>query len=242
MNAIFLTARLKSTRLKRKVLLELYGIPLILYIVNRIRANTDTRIILCTSTNSQDDELCDFAFENSLDCFRGAEEDVLDRYYHAALKFNIDKFYIVYADEPFIDINLMQDTLNIMNQSEPEFVDNSNFIDGTFGYGMTFHAIKYIAKVKTLNNLEVWGPYVRSLPGINVLTFNHDHKITNVRLTVDYEEDWTMFKEMINILGGDYKYCALSEIIKAYLKQNFYEINGHRINDYNFRIKDQSAY
>ena len=117
---------------------------MIQYLVNRIRANSDIRIVLCTSINKQDDDLVDYALHNSIDYYRGSEEDVLERYYQASKEFNVNKFYIIYGDEPFIDIELMQKTLKQMNESKNQFVDNSDYVDGTFGYGMTLNAIKYI--------------------------------------------------------------------------------------------------
>lgn len=242
MNAVFLTARLKSTRLKRKVLLDVDGIPVIQYLVNRIQANSDIKIILCTSTSKQDDDLVNYAIQNSINCYRGSEEDVLERYYQAAKEFNIDKFYIVYGDEPFIDIELMQSTLQQMNKSENKFVDNSDYIDGIFGYGMTFNAIKYINENKTLKELEVWGSFVKNLPNIKTIINMSKHEKKKVRLTIDYKEDLQMFVELINLIGGNYKRYLTAQIIDTYLENKLFEINGFRMDDYAQRIEEQEKY
>jgi len=241
-NAVFLTARLKSTRLKRKVLLDVDGIPVIQYLVNRIQANSDIKIILCTSTSKQDDDLVNYAIQNSINCYRGSEEDVLERYYQAAKEFNIDKFYIVYGDEPFIDIELMQSTLQQMNKSENKFVDNSDYIDGIFGYGMTFNAIKYINENKTLKELEVWGSFVKNLPNIKTIINMSKHEKKKVRLTIDYKEDLQMFVELINLIGGNYKRYLTAQIIDTYLENKLFEINGFRMDDYAQRIEEQEKY
>ena len=242
MNAVFLTARLKSTRLKRKVLLDVDGIPVIQYLVNRIQANSDIKIILCTSTSKQDDDLVNYAIQNSINCYRGSEEDVLERYYYAAKEFNIDKFYIVYGDEPFIDIELMQSTLQQMNKSENQFVDNSDYIDGIFGYGMTFNAIKHINENKTLKELEVWGSFVKNLPNVKTIINMSKHEKKEVRLTIDYKEDLQMFVELINLIGGNYKRYLTAQIIDTYLENKLFEINGFRMDDYAQRIEEQEKY
>ncbi len=239
MNAVFLTARLKSTRLSRKVLLDVDGIPIIQYLVNRIRINSDVKIILCTSTNKQDDDLIDYAIQNSIDYYRGSEEDVLGRYYQAAKKFSIDKFYIVYGDEPFIDFELMKSTLQQMNESENQFVDNSDYIDGTFGYGMTLNAIKYINASKVSKGLEVWGNFVKSLPNIKTIINVSKHKKKKVRLTIDYKEDLQMFVKLIKLIGSNYKRYLTAKIVDVYLENKLFEINGHRMDDYAQRIKEQ---
>lgn len=242
MNAVFLTARLKSTRLKRKVLLDVDGIPVIQYLVNRIQANSDIKIILCTSTSKQDDDLVNYAIQNSINCYRGSEEDVLERYYHAAKEFNIDKFYIVYGDEPFIDIELMQSTLQQMNKSENQFVDNSDYIDGIFGYGMTFNAIKYINENKTLKELEVWGSFVKNLPNIETIVNISKYRKKRVRLTIDYKEDLKMFTKIIKLIGGNYKRYSVERIIDVYSKNKLFEINGFRMDDYVQRLEEQGRY
>ena len=42
------------------------------------------KIILATSDNSIEDELCDYIQSEGFDIFRGSENDVLERYYLAA--------------------------------------------------------------------------------------------------------------------------------------------------------------
>jgi len=60
--AFLITARLKSTRLPKKILLEVAGKPLIVHMLDRIkRALTIDKIIICTSTNPQDDPLEEIA-------------------------------------------------------------------------------------------------------------------------------------------------------------------------------------
>tara|TARA_B110000967_G_C18885897_1_gene563962 strand:- start:298 stop:1032 length:735 start_codon:yes stop_codon:yes gene_type:complete len=242
MKAIFLTARLKSVRLKRKVLLEVNAIPIIQYLINRILKNTDIKIILCTSTNKQDDDLIDFARKISLEYYRGSEEDVLDRYYQTALNFNIDKFYIIYGDEPFIDIDLMLETFKNMDQNKSQFVDNSSYIDGTFGYGMTFKAISHVVKSKIFTDLEVWGDFVRSLGEIEVIPNVFEGNKSKVRLTIDYKEDFIVFQEILVYLKHTYMDCTIPNIVDVYLKNDLLRINGHRIDDYTKRIVLQASY
>ena len=241
-NAIFLTARLKSTRLKRKVLLEVNGVPLIQYLINRIQKNTDIKIILCTSTNKQDDDLIYFARKISLEYYRGSEEDLLDRYYQTALNFNVDKFYIIYGDEPFIDIDLMLSTFKNMDQNKSQFVDNSSYIDGTFGYGMTCKAISHIVKNKNFTDLEVWGDFVRNLNGIETIFNIFEGDKSEVRLTIDYKEDFVVFQEILVYLKDSYLNSSIFNVVDVYLKNNLLRINGNRIVEYNQRIKEQAQY
>ena len=66
-----ITARLKSTRLPKKILLEVKGKPLIVHMINRIKYSKKIKnIIIATSTNTQDDILEDIARKEKILCFR----------------------------------------------------------------------------------------------------------------------------------------------------------------------------
>ena len=86
--SFLITARLKSTRLAKKILLEVQGKPLITHMINRIKyAKNINKIIICTSTNTQDDPLEKIAQQEKIDCYRGSEDDVLQRLLETAKTF-----------------------------------------------------------------------------------------------------------------------------------------------------------
>ena len=60
---IIITVRLKSTRLKEKVLRKVNGKVVLKYLTDRLRENFDGDIIICTSTHTQDTPLVTFAKE-----------------------------------------------------------------------------------------------------------------------------------------------------------------------------------
>ena len=77
-STFLITARLKSKRLPKKVLLEVQGKPLIVHMINRIKyAKKIDKIIICTSTNVQDDPLEEITKQENIYCYRGSEDDVL---------------------------------------------------------------------------------------------------------------------------------------------------------------------
>lgn len=85
MNLALLQARMGSTRLPGKVLKELNGVPLIQVLINRVvSAKCLDKLVVVTSTNSEDDALESYCNENNISVFRGSDWDVLDRFYSAA--------------------------------------------------------------------------------------------------------------------------------------------------------------
>ena len=103
--SFLITARLKSTRLKNKVLLPLNGFTVIERIIQRAKNILESsNIVLCTSTADQDLPLIDYAQKCSIKYFRGQPDDVLQRLLDAAELFGFDYFIGITADNPLFSI------------------------------------------------------------------------------------------------------------------------------------------
>ncbi len=77
-------ARMGSTRLPGKVMKEVLGKPLIGYLLERVSNSKHIdQIILATTINEEDDLLEHYVSGLGYEVFRGSENDVLSRYYHA---------------------------------------------------------------------------------------------------------------------------------------------------------------
>ena len=82
-----LSAREKSKRLPKKVILDLDGDPLILRLLKRLSlAQNIDKVILSTSVNEDDKVLVEIAKNNGYEYFCGSEDDKLDRYFQTAKK------------------------------------------------------------------------------------------------------------------------------------------------------------
>lgn len=239
-DAIMITARLKSTRLSKKVVRKVGGKEIIGYQIDRLKANTGRRILLCTSVDAQDDELAELAGRYGIDCFRGSEEDVIKRYHDACREYGIDRFYIVYGDEPFVDIPLMERTFAQLDVRRKIVVKNDSFPVGTFGYGMTLSAIREIDTRKTSTRNEVWGDMVASLDIEQLSNPCGMAGAERLRLTIDYAEDLLVFEAIIGAIGGGYLSMTVPELGALYAELNLQEVNGFRTLAYNARIADQA--
>lgn len=103
-DGIIIQARTGSTRLHNKILLPFYGEQRIIDILisNIKQACPDKTIVLATTNRSQDDVLAEVARQAGILCYRGDEDNVLDRFIRAAGAFGIDRFIRVCSDNPFL--------------------------------------------------------------------------------------------------------------------------------------------
>lgn len=103
-DGIIIQARTGSTRLHNKILLPFYGGQRIIDILigNIKQACAGKTIVLATTDRPQDDILAEVAREAGICCYRGDEDNVLDRFIRAAATFNLDRFIRVCSDNPFL--------------------------------------------------------------------------------------------------------------------------------------------
>lgn len=104
---VVVSARTSSTRLPGKALLPLQGLPMLTFLLRRLRALQSGVVILATTELAVDDELTELAAREEIGVFRGPESDLVARYVGAAKQFGLDTVARVTADCPFVDAELV---------------------------------------------------------------------------------------------------------------------------------------
>jgi spore coat polysaccharide biosynthesis protein SpsF len=110
--AATIQARTGSSRLPNKVMLPIVGKPMLSLQVERIqRSLLVDEIIIATSTNPNDNVIEDLARRLGISCFRGSEEDILDRIVGALRHFKVDVNVDFCGDCPLVDPAIMDSVL-----------------------------------------------------------------------------------------------------------------------------------
>jgi spore coat polysaccharide biosynthesis protein SpsF len=125
-------ARLSSKRLPGKVLLDIGGEPMLVRVVERTRqAKTVDGVVVATTLEAADECIERLCQLRGYDCYRGSLQDVLDRYYQAALAYQADVIIRLTADCPLIDGGVIDETVNAFlgrapgeGESFPERIDD----------------------------------------------------------------------------------------------------------------------
>lgn len=222
-SAIFLSIREKATRLPKKVLLEIKGKTVTEHLIERLKlAKLPDLIVLCTSTHPDDAVLVDIAKKNGIEYFRGSEEDKLDRYLNAALAFGIDFMVIVDGDDIFCDSVFIDKTIERFIQTDADFITCKELPLGVASSGIKLEALKKICEIKDEMDTEVWGGYFTKTGLFKVEYLEvEDEELRNpeIRMTLDYQEDFEFFKTVFDRLYVPGKVFTLKEIM-VLLKDN----------------------
>lgn len=239
-----ITARLKSTRLPRKVILELNNKPVIWHMINRLKLSPILdRIILCTSPNPQDKPLVDIAASENIDCFLGSEDDVILRLYEAARKFKLDYVLNITADCPLISIEYLEIIVDKYKETNADLIRCLGLPHGFFSYGLKIEAMRKVCEIKKSGETEVWGRYFTDTGLFNVVDIDipPEYVRPNYRLTLDYPEDFEFLKKIFEHFGENTYKASMPDIIK-YLDENpqVVEINEHCEELYKKRIEGQN--
>ena len=106
-------ARMSSSRLPGKVLLDIAGQPMLVRVVERVwRAETVDEVVVATTSDPSDDAVEALCKAHGYLFSRGSAHDVLDRYYQAARRFGGEVIIRITADCPLIDPGVIDMVVN----------------------------------------------------------------------------------------------------------------------------------
>ncbi len=222
-NAIFLSIREKATRLPKKVVLPIKGRTITEHLIERLKlAKLPQELIMTTSTHPDDDILADLAAKTGIRCFRGSEDDKLDRYLQAAKTHAVDFMVIVDGDDPFCDPIYIDRVIVKHLETGADFVYCDGLPLGAASSGFTRQALEKACEIKTQNDTEVWGGYFLKTGLFKVAKVEAREPLLRrpeVRMTLDYEEDYRFFQEIFNALYVPGKVFGLEEVMKLLEKR-----------------------
>ncbi|MCE2981946.1 MAG: glycosyltransferase family protein [Parachlamydia sp.] len=234
--ALFVQARMGSSRLPGKVLKEVLGKPLLSYLLERlkrVKEASDLRIL--TTNNERDDSIERLCRQEGVVCFRGSEEDVLERYYQAALQTPVDLIVRITADCPLIDPAVIDKVIQAHLQKISSIDYTSNSLELTFPRGMDVEVIslkaleKAFLEGKRADEREHVTPYIYRHPELfRLANVAHNPPLGHLRLTVDTVEDFKLIRLILERIYPNNPVFELNDILNC-LKEHpeWLRINAH---------------
>lgn len=202
--AIMIPVRLASSRLREKALLRVLGKTMIEHLIDRVKHSSVKRVILCTTTEKTDDRLVDIAHNNDIECFRGDTNDILARYYAAAVRFDIDYIVNVDGDDILCEPAYISKMAEVLESGEYDYVYIEGLPIGFYPVGIKTAALKKVCEIKDDENTEGWGRYFLKTGLFSLFRIDapEKHKMNDLRLTLDYEQDYELISGIIKLLDG----------------------------------------
>ncbi len=207
---IVIQARMGSSRLPGKVLSFINGITLLDHILNRLRRYNfpfNAPIIIATTNRTKDNIISEWCNYRKVKCFRGDENNVLNRYYECAKSYKIENIIRLTADNPLPDID---ELLNLINFHLANNYDYSNsFNQMPLGVGAEIFSLETLKISNQFSRSDFHREHVNEYIFENKNKFNigylhvEDDKLApNFSLTIDTDDDLKLMKKIANISGS----------------------------------------
>lgn len=214
-------ARMGSRRLPGKTLADLLGRPMLARVVDRVRqARTVDRVVVATSNGAADDKIAEFCWSEKILCFRGSEDDVLDRFYGAATEHDADVVVRITADCPLIDPGVMERVIERFRRGDCDYATNAlryTYPDGLDTEVFSMAALEQAwREARKQSEREHVTPYLRS-GKFRVVNVESDVPLEKrQRWTVDHPADLEFVRGVYSAFGGktDFTYQDVMQLLK----------------------------
>lgn len=224
-------ARLSSSRLPGKVLKEISGKPMLQWQVDRInKSRLVDEVIVATTTNPADNRIAQFCEKNKIACFRGSENDVLQRITDLITVNKVDIHVECFGDSPLIDPAIIDEFTGYLlkHQKTLDFVSNS--IKTTYPPGAEVIVYKGETLIKANELVSKHDP-LREHVSLNIYSKPHIFSVKNLEapehlyypelfMEVDTIEDFKVMKFILEQMKtSGQEIFSTSQIVKL-LKEN----------------------
>jgi len=242
-----IAVRLKSSRLSKKALLDLGGKPLLVRLYERVtQSKLMDRVIVCTSTHSEDDEIARIAREYGIDCFRGDEVDVMKRFLDCIALHPSQNIVRITGDNPLTDPEVIDELIRAQGREGADYSRMDGVPEGVTAEVISVPALRRIfGLAEDTSHSEYMTWYFTK----NSVTKNHIAEAPaalarpRMRLTVDFLEDYELLKKIYSEFDFDRDPPPLSRIISfldrhpEWSSLNQITREGMSLNDVNVRVR-----
>jgi spore coat polysaccharide biosynthesis protein SpsF len=226
-------ARTGSTRLPEKVMEKIEEENTVLdYVINQVKCSKKIeKIIVATTDLIKDNIIAQYLNSKKIEYFRGASEDVLDRYYQCAKENDAKDIIRITADNPLIDPNIIDIIIEKYKKEKCDFITNA--LNRTFPYGteveiFSFETLEKAWKMaKKPSEREHVTPFMcEPKNNFRIINVKLKENFSYLRYTVDRIEDLELVKKIIKNI--DERPILMKNIMNLHKKSpELFEINKH---------------
>ena len=202
---ILIAVRSDSKRLPGKhfkIINDKLRLSVLDYCIKRCKKSEIKNIILCTSSNENDNVFEQYAKKSNIKIFRGSKNNVLKRYIDCCEKYNISDIIRITGDCPLVDKNIINSLLNVYIHNNYDYV--SNITPPSFPDGLDVEIVKLLslkksfAENKSDENKEHVTLHIREsneYKKYNMFLKNND--LSRIKWSVDTDLDLQLIKRIV---------------------------------------------
>lgn len=227
MLAFIVQARVGSTRLPNKIILPFFkGKSILELLISKLKNVEGAKVILATSTNKENDLLEQIARQNGVFCFRGSENDVIQRFIDAADEYGVDEIIRVCSDNPFLELASIYKLVHLAKNSNNDYISFNMggvpSIKTHYGFWTEFVRLDTLKKVVSLTDEQLYHEHVTNyiythpdtfsikwIEGPSILDTHPE-----IRLTIDTKEDFDNVKQIYGEICEKNEYPTIVDVVK----------------------------
>lgn len=226
-------ARMNSNRLPGKVLEDICGKSMLSRVVDRVNCATSLdKVVVATSDTIVDDSVENECHKLGISVFRGSEDDVLDRFFQAALVHKAEGVVRITADCPLIEPTIIDKVVQAFLSSDVDY--DSNTLIRTYPRGLDVEVVSLRAltiawknSIKPYHRAHVT-PYIYENANLfKLLSITNSSDWSRYRWTVDTPEDLQFVRRVYEILGGNNLFSWTDVLKLCAREQSLVELNCH---------------
>ena len=229
-------ARMGSTRLPGKVMKEILGKPVILWDLDRISlSKLIDEIVVAVPYGKENDVIVDTIkeYNDKIVTTRGSEEDVLDRYYQAAVQTNADVVIRITSDCPLIDPVVIDHVIEQFLDNDCDYCSNS--LTRTYPRGLDTEVFSFKALEEAYHEAtkdyerEHVTPYIIENPDkFKLLNVANDIDLSHLRWTLDTKEDFEFISAVYERIFPKKQLFLMDDVLELMDKEpELIDINRH---------------
>jgi spore coat polysaccharide biosynthesis protein SpsF len=228
--AVVVQARMGSSRLPGKVALDVCGAPLLVRMIERVRAaRTPFEVVVATSILPEDDRIVELAGQAGVRVFRGHPLDCLSRHLGAAKDAGADHVVKIPSDCPLIDPGVIDEVLGAFFTDPGRYDFVSNLHPPSWPDGNDVEIVP--AELLSLADREATREYEREHTTPFFWENPERFRIGNVRwargvdlsmshrFTIDYPEDYRFVCAVFEALWAPDRVFSLDDILELVEKR-----------------------
>jgi glutamate-1-semialdehyde 2,1-aminomutase len=225
-------ARMGSMRLPGKVMRPICGVPLIVLLLERLaKSRRIDQIVLATSKDPRNDSLAKCVRDLGHVVYQGSEDDVLDRFYQAAMEVGAEVVVRITGDCPLIDPTLVDDVIGRYLESGADYACNTSpptYPDGLDTEVFSYRVLRSAwTQAKSAYEREHVTPFMRESKQFICVNYANRTDASAERWTVDEPEDFDLVKRIFESFYPRRDFGWIEALALSARHQEWFMTNRH---------------